>query len=73
MVSEESASNLQRNLDFAFKWTLDRLNRININKCVVIRYEHNNEKRHFFIDGIQFHESDSERDLRLINLQLTYL
>ena len=31
-----------------------------------MHYGHNNEKRHFFIDGIQFHESDTERDFGVI-------
>ena len=66
MVTEESALNLQRDLDFAFNWTQDWLIKFNINKYMVMHYRHHNEKRHFFIDGIQLHESDSERDLGVI-------
>ena len=33
---------------------------------MVMHYGHNNEKRHFFIDGIQLHESDTERDFGVI-------
>ena len=68
MVTEESALNLQRDLDFAFNWTQDLLINFNINKCMVMLNGHNNEKRHFFIDGIPLHESDTERDLGVIFL-----
>ena len=33
---------------------------------MVMHYEHNNDKRHFFIDGIQLHVSDSEMYLSVI-------
>ena len=66
MVNEESALNIQRDLDFAFNWTQDWLIKLNFDKCMVMNYGHNNEKRHFSIHGIQFHESDTERDLDVI-------
>ena len=57
MVTEESALNLQRDLDVAFKWTQDWIIKFNINKCVVMNYGHNNDKRHSFIDGNVFREN----------------
>ena len=35
MVTEESALNLQRDLDFAFNWTQDWLIKFNINKSTI--------------------------------------
>ena len=49
IVTEVSALNLQRFLDSAFNWTQDWLIKFNINKCTVMHYGHNNEKRHFFL------------------------
>ena len=67
IVTEGSVLNLQRYLDSAFNWTQDWLTKCNINKCMEMHYGHNNEKRHFFIDGIQLHDSDTERDLGVIS------
>ena len=71
MVTEESALNLQRDLEFACKRTQYWLNRFNINKFMLMHYGHNNEKRHFFIDYKQLDESDSERDMKRKNQVLT--
>jgi len=46
-------SDLQNDLDRAFKWTEDCLLRFNINKCVVMHYGSSNTKRPLFINGIK--------------------
>ena len=66
MVTEESALNLQRDLDFVLNWRQDWLIKFNINKYMVMHHGHNNENRHFFTEKRQLHESDTERDLGVI-------
>ena len=57
---------IQEDLDIAFKWTQDWLLKFNINKCVVMHYGSNNEKRPLYINGVQLIQSESERGLGVI-------
>ena len=63
MNSDECVTNLQKDLDRAFKWTQDWLLKFNPNKCVVMHYGQNNRRSPLYIDGHQLAESEIEKDV----------
>ncbi|XP_065642281.1 uncharacterized protein LOC136073916 [Hydra vulgaris] len=63
--SDLCVKEIQSDLNKAFKWTQDWLLKFNINKCVVMHYGSTNKNYPLFINGIQLHDSKSERGLGL--------
>ena len=66
LSSEICATNLQTDVDNdydAYKWSQTWLLPLNISKCVVMHYGHNNKNISYYINGILLAESDTERDL----------
>ncbi|XP_065683269.1 uncharacterized protein LOC124813894 [Hydra vulgaris] len=64
--SDLCVKEIQNNLNKAFEWTQDWLLKFNISKCVVMHYGSTNKSYPLFINGIQLHDSKSERDLGII-------
>ncbi len=60
------ATNLQADLDNAFKWTQKWLLSFNISKCIVMHYGSNNNRSQYLINGKKLTISDTERDLGVI-------
>ena len=66
LSSERCATNLQTDLDNSYKWSQTWLLPFNISKCVVMYYGHNNKNISYYMNGIQFTESETERDLGVL-------